>query len=290
MKDNSYRKLMEQQCLSEQSVSSFYEKLQSGERQKTHSGFAKIALIAVCFCLLVPISAYAVESIFGISIVDWVDRTTSKDQPGTGYDIYYEDLKAHSISDVSEDLRTLEGNVRSIHSNWQDAENELGIQLVNSPFFTRSDITKENAYDLRYDGIFERVHCFADYEGRDAQIYSASVTAAYRYEDFSITLRSAITFEHPTVSKDEADGVHEFGVTYPNSVVEIITKEQYTATNGINATIITIDRKGNKTTDYEACFAANEASYRITIHSYEVGQDEEAKALLIEILETFVFE
>jgi oligopeptide transport system permease protein len=68
-----------------------------------------------------------------------------------------------------------------------------------------------------------------------------------------------------------------------------ITQEQYTAANGIVANIVTITRKNGPLTNYDATFAANGASYRLTISTYTPNRGAEAKEKLIEILEGFSF-
>ena len=104
-----------------------------------------------------------------------------------------------------------------------------------------------------------------------------------------ITLRSTVTCEHPAISKEREYEMHAHGVLYEDRDVAEIVQEQYLAKNGINATLITVDHIGSKTTDYEAIFSANGASYRITVHSYDKAQDMEAKNTLISVLEGFVF-
>ena len=83
--------------------------------------------------------------------------------------------------------------------------------------------------------------------------------------------------------------MHETGVYYRDHDVEEIYQEQYQASNGIHANIVTVDRRGGDATDYEATFSVDGISYRITIKSYEPNRNEEAKQYLIEILEAFTF-
>lgn len=79
------------------------------------------------------------------------------------------------------------------------------------------------------------------------------------------------------------------GVRYEDRQVDEIVEEQYLAENGIHATLITVDRNRGRSTDYEATFSANGASYRITIHSYDNERDGEVKDTLKNILDSFVF-
>ena len=176
-----------------------------------------------------------------------------------------------------------------IYDSWQEAEEELGITLVNNPFLFDGSVTKERSYNLREEGIGQRVHCFGQYNGLDNQFYRATITAAYRYDDMFITLVSTVTCEHPAISKGEEPNMSWHRVMYEDRDVNEIVQEQYLAKNGINATLITVDRERGRSTDYEATFSANGASYRITIHSYDNKQDAEVKETLKNILESFVF-
>lgn len=286
--NNTYRKLMMQQCLSDQAKESIYSKLQK-EEVKSQSFLLRVAIVAACIILIVPITTYAVKSIFGISIVEIIEGDTSTGKFGTGYEVNYPELTSRQLSDFPEEIQTMEDYRLVIYDSWQEAEEELGITLVNNPFLFDGSVTKERSYNLREEGIGQRVHCFGQYNGLDNQFYRATITAAYRYDDMFITLLSTVTCEHPAISKGEEPNMSWHRVMYENRDVNEIVQEQYLAKNGINATLITVDRERGRSTDYEATFSANGASYRITIHSYDNKQDAEVKETLKNILESFVF-
>ena len=286
--NNTYRKLMVQQCLSDQAKESIYSKLQK-EEVKSQSFLLRVAIVAACIILIVPITAYAVKSIFGISIVEIIEGDTSTGKFGTGYEVNYPELTSRQLSDFPEEIQTMEDYRLVIYDSWQEAEEELGITLVNNPFLFDGSVTKERSYNLREEGIGQRVHCFGQYNGLDNQFYRATITAAYRYDDMFITLVSTVTCEHPAISKGEEPNMSWHRVMYEDRDVNEIVQEQYLAKNGINATLITVDRDRGRFTDYEANFSANGASYRITIHSYDNKQDAEVKETLKNILESFVF-
>lgn len=286
---NTYRKLMEEQYLSDQAKQAIYSNLQRKEKEKIQPFLLRAAIVAICILLLVPITAYAVKSIFGISVVEIIKGNTSTGKLGTGYEIDYPDLYSHQLSDFPEEIQKMEDYRLVIYDSWQDAEEELGITLVNNAFLFGESVTRERSYNLKEEGIFQRVHCFGQYNGLDNQFYRATITAAYRYDNMFITLRSVVTCEHPAISKERECEMHGHGVLYEDRDVDEIVQEQYLAENGINATLITVDRNRGKSTDYEATFSANGASYRITIHSYDKGRDAEVKEMLICILEGFIF-
>lgn len=286
---NNYRDLMVQQSLSDQTRQSFYQNLGNREKKNTASFIRKFAVAAVCVLLIVPITAFAVENIFGVSVVEIVQGNTSSGKFGTGWEVSYPDITAKQLEDFPEEIRAMEDYRLVVYDDWAQAEEELGITLVNNTFLQNEAVTKELAYDLSAEGVYRRVHCFGQYNGKNNQFYRATVTAAYRYDNMHITLRTVVTCQHPDIPEEEAYQMHWSGVQYRDHDVEGIYQEQYQAANGINANIVTVDRRGGNATQYEATFAAGGVSYRITIKSYASHRDEEAKENLKEILESFVF-
>lgn len=287
--NNTYRKVMEQQSLSDQAKQAIYRKLQRKEEVKTQPFVLRAAIVAACILLMIPVTVYAVKTIFGVSVVEIIKGNTKTGKFGTGYEVDYPDLSSRQLSDFPEEIQTMEDYRLVIYDSWQDAEEELGITLVNNTFLFGQSVTKERSYNLKEEGIGQRVHCFGQYNGLDNQFYRATIIAAYRYDNMFITLRSTVTCDHPAISKEREYEMHGHGAWYEDRQVDEIEQEQYLAKNGINATVITVDRNSGKATDYEAAFSANGASYRITIHSYDKGRDAEVKETLISILEGFVF-
>lgn len=287
--NNPYRNLMAQQHLSEQAKQAFYYNLKHSEHKKKHSFIPKFAAITACILLLIPITVYAVEQIFGVSLVEMITDVSSRGKNAVGYEVTYPELSNRPLADFPEEIQVMNGNKLSVYSSWAEAEEELGVALLNNRFFTDEQVTNEYAYNLKEEGIFKRVHCFAYYNGLDNQFYRASITAAYRYDNMHITLRSTVTCDHPAISAEESKDLHWSSAYYETEDVEQISQEEYTTTNGVTANIVTVDRTGSKSTGYEATFSAGGASYRITIHSYETGRDAEVKDTLIKILEGFIF-
>ena len=90
---------MEQQQLSEQAKQAFYYNLQHSEHKEKHSFILKMAAVAVCILLLIPITVYAVEHIFGVS-VDMVDSNMRRQAKAVNFGILY----GISSYGLSEDL------------------------------------------------------------------------------------------------------------------------------------------------------------------------------------------
>lgn len=259
------------------------------EKPRTAVWVKWTAVAAACVLLLMPITAYAIENLFGISVVEIVKGNTSTGKLGTGFEVSYPDLTSRQLSDFPEDIQNMDGNTQAVYDSWQQAEEALGITLVNNTFLSSENVAKQHAYNLEAEGLGKGIHCFASFHGKDNQFYRATIMAAYRYDNMHITVRSTVTCDHPAISEEEEYRLHWHGVMYENDAVDDILQEQYVAANGINATIITVKRTESKTTDYEACFAANGASYRITIHAYDQERNAEAKENIIKIVESFIF-
>ena len=287
--NNAYRKMMEQQCLPDGAQQAFYEKMQGVQQRKRTPVYVKAIAIAACVCLMVPITALAVENIFGISIVQVIEDFTLFGRPGTGYKTNYPNMVSRPLSDFPEEIQKIDGYVQKTYTSWEDAERELGVKLFGNTFFSEREMGKDYPYLLENEGVKGRQHCFVTYNGMDGQFYRATITAAYRYQDMHVTVRSTVTVDHPAISEERESDMHWGSVLYENDDVEEIIQEQYAAENGINATLVAVDWTGVHGTDYEASFSANGASYRITARSYDPDRDVEAKAMLIEILEGFVF-
>ena len=283
---NSYRKMMQQQCLSEQAKQAFYYNLPRTEKKSYRPFFLKAAIAVVCVLVLLPLTGRAVKMAFGVSLVEIF---TGAGQDKTGYEVTYPVFENRPLSDFPEKIQKTDGYRLTVYTTWQDAEEELGITFVNNPFLHGEMFTKEYAYNLKEEGIFSPAHCYASYNGQDNQLYRAVITAAYGHKNMHITVRTTVTCDHPAISQEENGRLHGSSVMYKAEDVESVTQEQYTAANGVTATVVTVDQIGGKPTRYEAGFSANGASYRITVNGSRTGQDGEARETLIQILEGFVF-
>ena len=288
--NNAYRTLMDQQCLSEEGKQTIINNLLRSRERNTRPFYLKTAIVTLCIFLLTPITVLAVDSIFGISVVDIIQGNTTANKLSIGYEVNYPEITRHQLLDFSEEIRTMEDYRLVEYDSWQQAEEALGITLINNTFLFDKSVKKARTYNLKGQGIAHPVHCFTQYNGLDNQLYCATVTAAYHYQDIHITIHSVVTCDHPAISDEDASRMHRLGVMYDDRYVEGISQEQYLAANGINATIITVNRTNRSAAEYEATFFANGASYKITIKSnYDNERAAEAKENLIEILESFIF-
>lgn len=287
--NNAYRNFMDQQCLSEQAKQAFYYNLQRAERKKPYRFLLKAAVVAACIILMIPITVFAIEAIFDISVVEIISGNTITSKFGTGFAVNYPSVSSRPLSDFSEDIQTMDGRTTAIYNSWKEAEVELGITLVNNTILSNENISKAYVYNLKSAGISKRVHCYAVYNGMDSQLYRAEVTAAYRYKEMRVTLNATVTCEHPGIPPERENQLHWSGVMYGNHDVAEVSQEEYVASNGIPATIITISKTRNNDRDYRACFATNGVSYIITVSPHDLNHPEEARDVLIDIIEAFTF-
>ena len=286
--NNAYRNFMDQQCLSEQAKQAFYYSLQRAERKKPYRFLLKAVVVAACIILMIPITVFAIETIFDISVVEIISGNTTG-KFGTGVKVNYPSASSRPLSDFAEDIQTMDGNTTIIYNSWKDAEEELGITLVNNTILSDENISKAYVYNLKYAEISNRVHCYAVYNGMDSQLYRVKVTAAYRYKEMRVTLNATVTCEHPGILPESENQLHWSGVMYENRDVAEISQEEYVASNGIPATIITISKTRNNDREYRACFAANGVSYIITVSPSDLNHPEKARDVLVDIIEAFTF-
>lgn len=287
--NNLYRDLMEQQFLSDNAKHAFYYNLQRTGRQEKHRIRLKTAVIAVCVFLMIPITAMAVESIWGIGIVEVF---SGKGKFGNGFEITFPDVTSRSPSDFSTEVQSTRKGIMRIttfNDSWQEAEQELGMTLVENEIL--SNTRKATAYTHQFDdGTEKPVHCATTYDVKDEQLYRVRLTAAYQWQQMQIQLDSTVTCEHPAIPKEKEHEFHDSGIRYDSDIVSNIIQEQYYAENGIQSTIVTLEHTGYLPTKYIACFATNDTSYTVTVFSRDTQHSQDAKALLIDIIEAFQFE
>lgn len=292
--NNTYRKLMEQQRLSEQANSTFFEKLENAETHRRKNISLKVIVIAACICLLIPTAVIAAENIFGIGLVEFIERNITLGSAGEGYNVNFTNVYSRPITDFSPTIQRLDGSKSVGYDTWDAAEAEIGIDLITNSILSDKKTYPEKSYDLQINSGGDMLgsnlyHCVADYDGKGGQFYKANITAAYTRGGMYITTSAIITAEHPAISREEEAELHRLSITYPQEDVEQISQEQYEAKNGLIATIVVIDRVGILSTCYDASFVANGVSYQITVDPYTRDRDAEAKELLIDILEGFSF-
>ncbi len=271
--------MMKQQSLSDGARQAFYDSLQAPQRPRRTTA-TKAAVIAACLCLLLPLTAFAVEIISGRSITEIF---------AAGYQVDHPEAYSRPLSDFPEEIRQAEQYELKTYGSWAEAEEELGVTLLSNAILSGDGVRKLTCFDLSYDGISGNRHCFAYYNGKSGQFYRATLTAAYEYRAAQVVVRSTVTAEHPEISAEDAYRLHWTSVQYDGADVAGITQEPYTAESGIRTDIVRVEWTSGHPAEYAACFFANGASYKITVSCHDPQNDAEGRAILTEILNAFVF-
>ena len=279
--NKAYRKLMEQQCLSDQTKQNICSNLKKHNQNKPKAVCLKAAIIAACIVLMIPISVLAAEHIFGIAIFNRVENATIHDQPGVGYEVSFDTVKDRPITDFSQHLQRLEETTQVCYDSWADAEKDLGIDLISNSVIT--DGKTEQVLPYAAEGTPQASHCEGVYCVADGQLYSCRIGAVYQRSRVKFMVSAHITAKHPTMEHS-----HNFEYVYFQADDPIFTTEQYTTKNGIPMTISIVN--GVDFTDYNVYFAVNDISYKLSIVGCEgIWNDSHIYTVLCEVLEGFAF-
>ena len=319
MKD-AYTKLMVQQHTSADADAVFFEKLESTGKQ--HKSVWKTAIAAACILLMIPVSVWAAESIFGVAKVTHTHRPTYQNNPGIGLDVTFENIEDYPIEAFSEHLQELNDFETVKHDSWADAEAYLGIDLIDNVHFTASDTYRRpNFIDpslLKASMSPQKINQTLKRFGKNAQtvcgtykdqLYFSTVSAVYERDQTIFHVDACISVDTPDeIKEDIYNYYHGFSITYDdrnNTVVEI---EHYMTSAGIPVLIATVTSEeyyydNNSYNDWDALldcvafFAVNDISYRINATCASFGTNdqyttpkEKVMPALLEFLDGFVME
>lgn len=294
----AYLKLMMQQDLSDDFDAAFYEKLNTSVAQKSHRINWKVAVVAVCILLMIPVTVLAAESIFGFTKVTVCERPISDNRPGIGLDIYYEDIKNHSPKDFAKHIQKLQEGEERLHATLEEVEEYLGLDLVDNPVLTAEDTHPVGAFKEPSKNFQTYCHIAEEH------LLFADVQSVYNRNNVRFRVTATATIEHPTI---EEDIYHSTNITYFDHWARDIETDQYMTQAGIPVLIVMV-REGatyNYGADYGAlldcfaCFAVNNISYKIEINGWSFSSDdrelfatpeEKVMATLMEVLDGFVIE
>lgn len=295
----TYTKLMVQQEPSPEADATFYEKLNHSSTSKKHTPLWKAAVAAACILLLIPVTVWAAENIFGATDVTICQRPTPiSGVAGIGLDIQYENIENYAVKDFSKHIQKLKESEEVLHENLADAEAYLGIDLLDNQVLSAEDTRKVAAFKERgkqfktYCCIWEDHLSFAD------------VQSVYHRNDIRFQLTATVTAEHPTM--DEAE-YHNTNITYFDEHNREVLTEQYMTQAGIPVLIVTVMEDDYRWDDYDnraildcfACFAVNNISYKLEPKAWEFDDDdldqyadadEKVIETLKEVLDGFVIE
>lgn len=295
MKD-AYTKLMVQQHTTADAA--FYEKLEQVQAKKQMRPMLRAAMIVLCIGLLIPVTVWAVENIFGVTKVTVCQKPLSDNKSGIGLDIYYENIENHSPKDFSKHIQKLKEGEELLHASLEEVEKYLGLDLVNNPVLTGEDTHQVAAF--QEPGKHFQTYCHI----AEDHLLFADVQSVYNRNDIRFKITATATIEHPTI---EEDVYHSTNITYFDHWARDVQTEQYVTQAGIPVLIVKV-REGAKYNygaeyggllDCFACFAVNNISYKIEISSWFYDSDdrgrfatpeEKVMTTLLEILEGFTLE
>lgn len=299
----AYTKLMLQQQTSNDAA--FYEKLENAQKQKKYRSGWKAAVAAACICLLIPVTAWAAETIFGVINVTQSQRPTYHNKPGIGLDIQYENLENYDLKDFSKSLQALEETQVISHTSWEEAERYLGIDLLQNPMLTEDHTKNMTPFDGSKLG--EREHCLGIYRVADGQFISGSIGAGYQRNGVDFIVSATATAQHPTSNLDDITNDHHgTSITFLDKNGIDVTTEQYMTRAGIPVLIVTVSRNqlnvydsGAEIVECNAYFAVNNVSYSVINYGFSFssldretysGAKEKVMEVMLEILDGFVIE
>lgn len=295
--NDRYTKLMLQQTLSPEAEAAFFEKLERASKKRKPAW--KAAVVAACICLLVPVTAWAAENIFGTTKVIQCERPVLDNIPGIGLDVLYDNIENYPIKEFPRHLQKLEEGELILHNTWEEAEAYLGIDLIGNTVLTADDALPVDAFNE------PTKFCQGYYGALDGQFLFAEILSAYKRNDIGFLVTATVTTDLPTANESD---YHNHNITYIDEHNRKIHTQQYTTQAGIPVLIVSVteDTQYNRSqdawdelTDCFACFAVDNVSYEVRINSwtfvsYDLRQFEspEAKvmATLKEVLEGFTLE
>lgn len=273
-----YRKTMDTLTLSETAEAQFYEKLEAAIPVKKRRPTALLA-VAACLCLLIPLTVFAVTNHFGNPNSEVL---TDPPYRGTGYVVSTGNTYRRPIADFSPELQTLNDSVQKDFADWKEVEEYIGFTLLDAPALFSGEIEKRNIL-LTADGKSHIYHCLTSFVG-DGQLFMGHVEAYFQKGPIRIDLRATVAADHPEMTDEVMESIHISQVIYRGNQTVEISSENITTQAGIPVCITTAQL--DVSTDYEATFSINGVSFTLVIRGHGKLNNEEAKAILLEILES----
>ena len=287
----AYTKLMLQQNISADAEKAFYEKLEQAKPVKKARPVWKAAVIAACVLLLIPVTVWAVENIFGVALIARFEGTLHNGRDAIGYQTQFENVENIPITEFSQYAQELKESVVAYYDSWEEAAQEIGIDLLSN-----SVLADEGTYPMKsyYTGKNPPAeHCEAIYYVDDGHLYAVKASAMYHRNDVYFGVTATMTTDHPIMTDEIFQIYHGAGVKYYQANKTEISEEHFTTENGIPVTIVTPVTNAHSWS--EAFFAVNNVTYKVTItgvHYDNTVSDPWAitKDILMEVLEGFTLE
>ena len=291
MKD-AYTKLMLQQHTSNDTA--FYEKLKNTTGKAKYAPVWKAVAAAVCILLLTPVTAWAAETIFGVSLIEYLEGPDFRGVDSVGYQLQVENVENIPITEFSPYLQELKEPELAYFNTWEEAEQAIGIEFLDNPILTDENTNPMKSF---YTGKKPCLaHVQGDYQALDGQLFSIILKAQYYRNRVGFWVSANMTTDNPQMTEELFQIYHGFGKRYyPSSKTDGFTVEQYTTENGIPVTIVWPE---NGYSTPEAYFSVNNVSYHVEISRYETYTSKETEEMVVarvydllkEVLEGFTLE
>ena len=279
--DKQYKTLMEHQNIPAEVTAQIYEKMEQPATKSTPIRW-KAVLAAACIVLMIPLTVLAVETIFATPTVklgklDWHDSPN-------GYSVRFENLNNFPLDAFPEEVQTLEKHKFVPCDSWEEAEETLGIDLLNNPV-----LSKARKVTVKYNktSVEEQMdaHTRILYSQYNGQLSLVATSAHYLCDGLPLDLRAKLTVEHPEQDTETQQILHGTeGVVAKPSNTEI-SYEEYTTKEGIPTVILRFDRK--RVIQYAAFFSVNDISYEVTAWGVSQEREETNKQILLDVLDGF---
>lgn len=274
--EKQYKQLMQQQNIGSQTAQAFFEKLDSTPVRRKNRWSAVLA--AACLCLVIPVTALAVEYLFGVSNVRIGEASYA---PGAeGYHVRLENVESHPLDAFSEELQALQEDKVVYYDSWAEAEAMLGIDLLDNTVL-------ENEANPIDHYLARGSHCMGVYRTLDGRFHTASTVAAFQKDRVSFEVKANVAAEQGGKDSDLLPLFHGASVAYSKKYGANITSEAYTTRAGIPATVLTVELE--HLTEVTALFAVDGVSYEVRVLSKHTREKSE-KEVLLEVLDGFVLE
>lgn len=225
-------------------------------------------LAAACLCLALLGTAGAVQ-FFGVRIVNGDDGFIRL-QGGIAYRPY--DSLSDEIKATEDEL------VTRPFDSWPEVEDFIGVELMDNPVLDASPA--EN-----YHSVWDNVH------GRflvstSVGLYMVRASGCYEIGDVDINVECELfTDRMLALYEDHGETWDETfrGYRFPDGTA--LVQDAYTASNGLEAQIMEVDRPDGSRDTCLAAFSLNGIPFLVRAHSHN-GM-EEARAALIQVLNSF---
>lgn len=273
--DKQYKDLMRKQNVDEKVTADFYEKLEKKSARRSTFRWRAV-LTAACIALVIPITVFAVESIFGTAKVklgklDWHESPN-------GFSVRFDNLDSFPLDAFPEELQYFTDYKIIPCDSWEAAEETLGVDLLNNTFLAQAE--RET---MRYSDVGV-VHSKIVCNQQNGQLFYVGTSAHYRYEDIQLDLKAKLTVTHPELDEETKQGLLGVeGVTVMPADVKT-SYEEYTTKEGIPVVILRWEL--DRLIHYDAIFAVDDISYEL--HAWETPEREaDVKRILLDALDGF---